>query len=384
MSLSSHSDIEFSLTRNVTFRTLKQYSTTGHENKPWTYNGGHEAERNISLRTIQRFIDDLVGDSTQAYFCDEPCESETRRRVITDTVLLILGSWSLMSDYFTSQRGEPRGVLRAYCWNTDKDYSETLPLEESLLNLVRKSGLLPNTSETITSTQSKTSLSSRSSETNEGKSLRKREQVTLHPSLGSVESLSITAASLNAFKLAHLGAIRILWTNNLSRHLLLSNHAGKFYLELFAMPSALGSGPDQVLKNTGIPSELMDEVCQSYANLFNPKSPSLWHIYLEVLLGAQLWCWCLSCASRRLRNSELRKLKSTPFVPKGSSASRPKFDSEVKILMDDKALGWDQGEFENLWPRIIALEVHLAQCKPWSFWVIFRDRRDSVQFWTFL
>jgi hypothetical protein len=289
-----------------------------------------------------------------------------------------------MSDYFTSQRGEHRGVLRAYCWNTDKDYSETLPLEESLSNLVRKSGLLPNTSETITSTQSKTSSSSRSSETSEDKSLRKRELVTLHPSLGSVESLSITAASLNAFKLAHLGAIRILWTNNLSRHLLLSNHAGNFYLELFAMPSALGSGPDQVLKHTGIPSELMDEVCQSYANLFNPKSPSHWHIYLGVPLGAQFWCSCLSCASRRLRNSELRKLKSTPFVPKGSSASRPKFDSEVKILMDDKALGWDQGEFENLWPRIIALEVHLAQCKPWSFWVIFRDRRNSVQFWTFL
>jgi len=289
-----------------------------------------------------------------------------------------------MRDYFTSQRGEPRGVLRAYCWNTDKEHSETLPLGEPLLNLVRMSGLLPNSNETITSTRSKTSLASRNSETSEAKSPREREQVPLHPSLGSVESLSITAALLNAFKLAHLGAIHILWTSNLSRHMLLSNHAGKFYLEIFAMPSALGPGPDQVLKHTGIPGELMDEICQSYANLFNPILPSRWHTYLGVLLGARLWCWCLSCASRRLRNSELRKLKSTPFVPKGSSASRPKLDPEVKVLMDQEALDWDQREFENLWPRIVALEVHLAQCKPWSFWVIFRDRRDSVQFWTFL
>lgn len=289
-----------------------------------------------------------------------------------------------MYEYFTPQRGESRRILRAYCWSADKEYSELLPLEIPLVDLVRKSGLLPHTSETMACARSRMSPLSGNNETFEVSSLSNREQIPLHPSLGSVESLSITAGSLNAFKLAQLGAIHVQWTSNLSRHMLLSNHAGKFYLELFAMPSALGPGPDQVLKHIGIPCELMDEIRQSYANLFNPKSPSRWHHYLGNPLGARMWCWCLSCASRRLRNSELRKLKSTLPMPEGSSASKPRLDPDMRVSMNDRALGWDQREFENLWPRIIALEGHLAQSKPWSFWVIFRDRRDSIQFWTFL
>lgn len=290
-----------------------------------------------------------------------------------------------MRSYFILQRGEPRRILLAYCWNHAKEYSETLSLEETLPDLLRKSRLLPDPNEIVTLKQSKEiGLDKKDTSSESATSSLK---FALHPSLGSVESLEIAATALNAFKLANLGAVRILWTNNLSRHMLLSNHAKKFYLELFAIPSALQGGPDTVLSHMGIPSDLMDEICQSYANLFNPRRPNRWHTYLGTLLGMNFWCWCLSCSSKRLKNKQLRKLKSTSPVPgdiKLADSTRPKYDPALKDLMSKTAKGWDQREFENLWPRIVALDAHLSGSKPWSFWVIFRDRRDSVQFWTFL
>lgn len=284
-----------------------------------------------------------------------------------------------MQSYFIPRRGEPRRILLAYCWNDNKEYSETLGLEETLPSLLRRSGLLPSSNERVNSELHRKAKSSESAISSS--------RFALHPSLGSVESLEIAATTLNAFQLATLGAIRILWTNNLSRHMLLSNHTKKFYLELFVIPSALQGGSNMVLNHAGIDFDLMDEVCQSYANLFNPKRPSRWHRYLGTPLGMRFWCWCLSCSSRRLMNNELKKLKSTSPVPKDiklTDSTRPRYDPALKDLMSKKAKGWDQTEFENLWPRIVALDAHLSGSKPWSFWIIFRDRRDSVQFWTFL
>jgi hypothetical protein len=329
--------------------------------------------------TIKQCIDDLVRDSTQPYFHHVLCDEETRRRVITDTVLLILGSWALMHSYFVPRRGEPRRILLAYCWNDNKEYSETLGLEETLPSLLRKSGLLPNHNERVNIELHR--------KTKDSEPAISSSRFTLHPAIGSVESLEIAATTLNAFQLATLGAVRILWTNNLSRHMLLSKHTKKFYLELFAIPSALQGGPDTVLKYTGINSDLMEEVCQSYANLFNPKRPGRWHRYLGTPLGIRFWCWCISCSSTRLMDSQFKKLKSTSPVPvdiKLTDSTRPRYDPALKYWLNKRARGWDQTEFENLWPRIVALDAHLSGSKPWSFSVIFRDRRDSVQFWTFL
>ncbi|KAH6961933.1 hypothetical protein BKA56DRAFT_598114 [Ilyonectria sp. MPI-CAGE-AT-0026] len=348
-----------------------------------------QSTKGLNLRrktsTIKQCIDGLVDDLTQPYFRHLLPDDGTRRRVVVDTVLLILGSWTLMQSYFIPQRGEPRRILLAYCWNNDKEYLETSGLEETLTGLLTKSGLLPNPSENVNPEHiSKGSLIMK---VTGDESALSSSRSALHPSLGSVESLEIAATTLNAFKLGNLGAVRILWTNNLSRHMLLSNHAKKFYLELFAIPSALQDGPDSALKYTGISSDLMDEICQSYANLFNPKVSRRSHTYLGRLFGAKFWCWCLPCSSRRLMNNQLRKLKSNSPVPgdiKLTDSTRPKFDPALKDLMSKNARGWDQTEFEYLWPRIVILDAHLSGSKPWSFWVIFRDRRDSVQFWTFL
>lgn len=335
--------------------------------------------------TIKQCIDDLVNDSMQPYFHDVPPGDQTRRHVVTDAVLLILGTWVLMQKYFIPQRGEPRRILLAYCWSDKKEYSEILSLEDTLPDFLRKSGLLPNPNEIVTLQKNRKICINGKGKGS--KSAISGSSYALHPSLSSVESLEIAATTLNAFKLANLGAVRILWTNNLSRHLLLSYHAKKFYLELFAIPSALQGGPDIVLNHIGIASDLIDEICQSYANLFNPKRPNRWHTYLGTPLGISFWCWCLSCSSKRLKNEQLRKLKSTSPVPgdiKFTDSTRPKYDPALSDLISKTAKDWDQREFENLWPRIVALDTHLSGSKPWSFWVIFRDRRDSVQFWTFL
>jgi hypothetical protein len=274
-----------------------------------------------------------------------------------------------MHSYFVPQRGDARHVLAAYSCVTRKD-----PLNTTLTELVLKSNLLPNPAEVAAAISGKECISPCS-------------QFSLHPAVGSVESLDIPTLSLNASKLANLGAVRILWTHNLSRHMILSNHAKMYYLELFALPSALQGGPDAVLHSAGISSDLMDEICQSYANLFNPIKTPVWHRRLLKYVAGDFWCWCLYCSSQRLRRSQLKYLKSMHRAPKMSrhlNTTRIVFDISLQELMDHRATGWDQTEFRNLWPRIQALDAHLAASKPWNFWVIFRDRRDSVQFWTFL
>ena len=52
--------------------------------------------------------------------------------------------------------------------------------------------------------------------------------------------------------------------------------------------------------------------------------------------------------------------------------------------MKKDATQWSQTEYAQLWPRIMALDAHLWQTKPWSFSVLFRDRRNTIQYWTFL
>lgn len=335
----------------------------------------------VVSRTIKECIDKLVQDPTQTYFRDLPENDVTRQHVVTDTVLLIIGSWTLMQSYFRPQRGEDHRILLAYRLKTaSKHFHHKSSLEETVPGLLHGSGLLPEAGEGVHMTQSMNFTP------NTRDHLGASSAFPLHPSLGSVESLESAAVTLNAFKLVQLGAVRIVWTSNLSRHMLLSSHAKRYYLELFAMPGALQGGPDTVLKKAGIGSDVMDEICQSYANLFNPKTPNVWHKYIGRSFGIRMWCWCLCCSSERLRSQQLKKLKSNPWLvdSKFRYRSEIQFDPALERLMAIKATTWDQTEFRNFWPRIIALDAHLSEARPWSFWVIFRDRRDSVQFWTFL
>ncbi|ORY04372.1 hypothetical protein BCR34DRAFT_572745 [Clohesyomyces aquaticus] len=327
--------------------------------------------------TIESYIKKLVADAKQEFFADTPSSNDIRdvqiRQIaVADTVLLIIGTWTLMHNYFSPQRGDSRRILAAFCVNTGKQFDEDLALGCPLSGLLQGSGLLPGPHE--------------SGYTNgpgqKGSGVNIDTRFGLHPAVGAVESLEISPSTLNAFKLANLGAVRILWTNNLSRHMLLSRNAKQYYLELFAIPSALSSpGPGRMLSQVGISGDLQDEIYLSYAPLFNPRIPSWSHRYIGALICLRHWCWCLSCSSRRLASRQLRVLRSHA---EKSDSSLPRYDPLLKNLMQEEPKIWDQIEFGYLWPRIVALDAHLAGSKPWSFWVIFRDRRDSVQFWTFL
>lgn len=61
------------------------------------------------------------------------------------------------------------------------------------------------------------------------------------------------------------------------------------------------------------------------------------------------------------------------------------FDPLLGELMTRPSMkDWTPEDFPHLWMRIVRLEQHLQTARPWSIWVLFRDKRDTVQFWTFL
>ena len=60
------------------------------------------------------------------------------------------------------------------------------------------------------------------------------------------------------------------------------------------------------------------------------------------------------------------------------------YDPLLVELMSSEPSDWTPDMFPHLWARIVILEEHLEEAKPWSVWVLFRDRRDTLQFWTFL
>jgi hypothetical protein len=206
----------------------------------------------------------------------------------------------------------------------------------------------------------------------------------LHASADFAGSISIHPKDLNLFKLATLAGIRIQWTDNISRHLLLSQRGQRRYVELFALPSILSRGPQDVLSGAGLLSaDLLDEIQHSYPNLFNPLPASSLHRWAGMLIALSLWCWCVGCSSRRLALRELRQLKrSTKFY--GGCEIRLPYDAVLEELVGAEATAWDRTEFGNLWPRVLALDRCLQEAKPWNFWVLLRDNRDTVQYWTFL
>lgn len=213
--------------------------------------------------------------------------------------------------------------------------------------------------------------------------------------LGVQESLSISAKRLNAFTLNVLGEVDILWTPNVSRHLLLTNVGGRHILELFSLPCAFGATTSPAV---GIPCELQQEIEESYAILFNAWPEEPLHAKLEAFIVRKLcWClfccayrhrqrsvvrkvcWCWSCCAYRHRQRSIRKINNMSNPMQGD------FDPTLENLMvKDPMNDWTPGSFPSLWPRVARLEEHLQSSRPWSLWVLFRDRRDTLQFWTFL
>ncbi|KAM5366831.1 hypothetical protein ACJZ2D_010283 [Fusarium nematophilum] len=327
--------------------------------------------------SIQACIDILVENGQHTYFQDTPPASQVRKIAVRDAVLLIIGSWTLMRTYLVPLHGRPRHVLHI----ASHRHPDTEPLQQSLYSLVESSGILPSPQEASTPVESGDL---------ELDDLSLAPAFAHHSSAGLIESLSIESKDLNLSKLITLARVRLVWTDNLSRHLLLSKRGQKKYLELFALPCALHRGALNAFDILGISPNLLDEIESSYANLFNPTSPSGVHKYAGWLIGLPLWCWCLGCSSQRMRGRELHLLKcQATHAERQRDRSRSyqlrmPYDPMLEDLAGREATWWDQTEFENLWPRILALERCLQEARPWNFWVLLRDKRDTVQYWTFL
>lgn len=342
-------------------------------------------------RSIQQYIGSLIASPDHYYFPDTLPGSLSRAASVTEIVLLVLGTWLLLQPYFVPSRRDQRCIVLAFCLGRKKPYSESEGLAVPLTQLLTQSGLLPSADEMVLSGPD-TSMAVVDGDT-------ALTPFQLHSSMGPLESL-VSPRRLNAVKLSTLGRVKFVWTPNIARHLLLSRNGERHCLELFAFPCALQSGGGKInpLIKTGLLSaELVDEIEASYATLFHPAKASRAHRALARVLGLRHWCWCLDCASYRLRRQVLAPLKTSDdkllhkndrarHYASAASTCRVKFDARLEVLMqrDASQWQWDRTEFTQLWPRILALDAHLERTRPWSFWVIFRDRRDTVQYWTFL
>jgi hypothetical protein len=206
--------------------------------------------------------------------------------------------------------------------------------------------------------------------------------------LNAQETQAIRATRLNAFTLNVLSAVDILWTPNVSRHMLLTRIGGRVSLELFSLPCAFDAITSPAV---GIPVELTQEIEESYAVLFNAWTKEPWHAKLGKFIGIRKVCWCWSCsaASYRQRCITTCKTRAPATSPRktkvASNMHQGVFDPTLEKLMKNQSMGdWTPDDFPTLWPRIMRLEQHLQTSRPWSLSVLFRDRRDTMQFWTFL
>lgn len=331
--------------------------------------------------SIQGYLSSLITRQDHYYFKDTIANSSARKSAVNETVLLILGTWLLSQSYFVPSHQDQRRIVYAYCCSTNQDYSEAHAFDQSIGALISRSGLLPNAGEkTSVSTDNDSSLQARGD-------AEVSQAFPLHSSSEILESLSIDSKRLNAINLSTYSHVEIAWTQNLSRHMLLSKRAESYYLEIFALPCALQGGADHVLSSFGISTDLIDEIECSYATLFNPSSESRLHKTFAWMIGLHHWCWCFYCTAHRLRKQSLETLKGSSHTRPGSSVEtsyRITYDDQIRVLMERKASKWDQTDFKNLWPRILVLDSHLQRARPWNFWVLFRDNRDTVQYWTFL
>jgi hypothetical protein len=338
----------------------------------------HEEHLNLLLRVIACFDADILGQhvasntrsiqglidalSTDKEYCG------TYQPDLEDITLYTIGLWTMLLSSFIllPKAGSVRRVKLAYGLRMRGRLTNRHPYEEDVAGLVVGSGLLPAPAQYP----------------------RFDEMVPVPDDtfldLDSLESLAISATRLNMYTLKVFGAVDVVWTHNISRHLLLSKRGGQYILEIFALPCAL-SASSLRFSTTGIGADLAQEIRESYSLLFNawPKVPR------HAKLGAGRFCWCWSCSARQDRNQAITEYKrfSQHRTP-GAKRSRREYSSEYDPLlielMSNEPSDWTPDLFPNLWSRILILEQHLQVAKPWCVWVLFRDRRDTLQFWTFL
>jgi hypothetical protein len=384
------------------------------------FNVGEEDEL-APAKSIQGLLDRLTTSSND-HFLDTTAGSPTRHDDVEDTILYVVGVWTMLLSSFVHLpvAGGARKIALAYSIRAQDNasLSGSHPYEGNIADLISGSGLLPDSSQwglsenidddnmvrkaaiqrvAMLSKSQTSSIRSLPSPSGSVHSLQKLNSLgrALTPmslrfldDLDSLESLHVAATRLNAYTLSVFGAVDIAWTHNISRHMLLCKRSGRHVLEVFALPCAL-SASILTSKAVGITPGYAQEVRESYSILFSAWSEIPRHAKLGRYLGAQRLCWCWSCSAHRHRTqmtAQYRKIgeKRTLGAKRNSSSYASEFDPLLIEIMHNEPSDWTPELFPSLWSRIMLLEEHLQTAKPWNVWILFRDRRDTLQFWTFL
>lgn len=378
-------------------------------------------ETKSTPESIRALLDALILSNDEDMFPDTKAGSPMRKDDVEDTVMYILGTWSMMLSSFVQLPNGFRKVTTAYNIRAQAEEEKAEAYDENLAGIVKGSCLLPSLvngqssqltepeDEVVRTAMKLVALLSRTDGTLSDKSnhIRRpssssllnantlgvtKNHISTHSldAMDSLESLSVKATRLNAFTLSALGAVKITWTHNVSRHMLLSRHGGRDVLEIFALPCSFNA-TTLTSDAVGISSELAQEIQESYCILFNawPDLPT--HAQFGRFLGIRKFCWCWSCSAHRYRCnviSKYRKMFGTKIRRRKRNRNgdlRSEYDPLLIDLMNgNESSDWTQDLFPCLWSRITLLEEHLQTAKPWSIWILFRDRRDTLQFWTFL
>jgi hypothetical protein len=308
-------------------------------------------------------------------FADKPVRSsDTWKKDARYLLLNILGEWLGMQAFFnqTATSFVPIMMRKAAATPIDQTQFDSITnLEITIGQLVQESALVP-----IKSLASFTTPNS----------IQATSGVQESEFLNAFIAGAIERADLNIYTLRKYANITIQWTDNLSRHLLLTRPGGKDVLEIFDRPSILLAQPP-----IGVKPDLMSEILHSYGILFAPETKHSW-------LSWYPWetVWRLHRASRKraLRKAAVKTLQENSCQEhNGQKISL--FDETIPMLVGienkhsatirlTQPYDWDEDEFPNLWPRIEKLYDFQRTAKPWKLGVLLSDTRDSAQFWGFL
>ncbi|XPS70184.1 hypothetical protein M3J07_002417 [Ascochyta lentis] len=351
-------------------------------------------------KSVQMLFDEVAGLRPQILAWDTAAGGNPQPEAVEDKIMCMLGIWCTMLSSFesvfvgssTRQTKRSRKVVLAYDAFAANATPPKNAYDGSLAELILGSELLPcgiwdqcKGSQGDAATRLIGLLPHAGS--NQGQAAQHQTLPTRHPLpympndasydlldiMDAAESLSIEVTRLNAFTLNVLGSVHILWTQNASRHMLLTKLSGRPTLELFSLPCAL---QHMKVEDVGISVALAQEIRESYAFLFNPWPKLPLHSKLGAVLGIPKLCWCRPCSARRYQCRSI-------VACKGLAADE--FDSFLEDLGKKRPRPeWNPEQFPHLWLRIHLLDQHLSTSRPWNFWVLFRDRRDSMPFWTFL
>jgi len=212
----------------------------------------------------------------------------------------------------------------------------------------------------------------------------------LLPSPRTRESPSIARKDLNAYSLTKLGRIRIEWSTDITEHLTLKHEYEKTSLMLFSLPCILGQHSTLALRysdlqiayslrrllrlssTVGISNELQYEITMSYGLLFGrfPDEHS------RRWIPGTWMCKCIGCKVAGVLEETMIAIENTDQV---LDPSLWRHCREMKPACNV----WVPSDFKHFWTRIHDLNQFLQERKPRSLVQLFKDRRDTLQYYTF-